>query len=284
MNEHYVNIKVDREERPDVDAVYMQATVAMTGQGGWPMTCVLDHEGSPFFAGTYFPDQPRHGQPSFRQLLEAINDAWTNRSDEVAEASSRIREALARAVELSGGSAFDRGALDDAVEPPRPRLRRGLRWVRQRAEVPAVDGPGVPAPGVDESGDRQGRRGHEHGRPDARRDGRRRHPRPARRRLRALRRRPGAGWCRTSRRCSTTTASCSRSTRAGPRSTTTRTRPGSPAASPTSCSPSWAPTRARSPPRWMPTPRARRAPSTSGRRPSWSTCSGPRTAPGPPSC
>ena len=65
LNEHYVSVKVDREERPDVDAVYMQATVAMTGQGGWPMTCVLDHEGSPFFAGTYFPDQPRHGQPCF---------------------------------------------------------------------------------------------------------------------------------------------------------------------------------------------------------------------------
>ena len=116
MNEHYVNIKVDREERPDVDAVYMQATVALTGQGGWPMTCVLDHEGSPFFAGTYFPDQPRHGQRSFRQLLEAINDAWTNRSGEVAEASRRIREALARTVELSGGAAFDRATLDDAVE------------------------------------------------------------------------------------------------------------------------------------------------------------------------
>ncbi|WP_027860299.1 thioredoxin domain-containing protein [Marmoricola sp. URHB0036] len=115
LNEHYVSIKVDREERPDVDAVYMQATVAMTGQGGWPMTCVLDHEGSPFFAGTYFPDQPRHGQPSFRQLLEAINDAWVNRSDEVAAASDRIRDALGRAVELSGGAAFDAGALDEAV-------------------------------------------------------------------------------------------------------------------------------------------------------------------------
>ncbi len=115
MNAHYVNIKVDREERPDVDAVYMQATVAMTGQGGWPMTCVLDHEGSPFFAGTYFPDTPRHGQPSFRQLLEAIDDAWTNRSEEVAAASGRIRDALARAVELSGGLAFDRASLDEAV-------------------------------------------------------------------------------------------------------------------------------------------------------------------------
>ncbi len=116
LNEHYVSIKVDREERPDVDAVYMQATVALTGQGGWPMTCVLDHEGSPFFAGTYFPDRPRHGQPSFRQLLEAIDDAWTNRSGEVEQASGRIRAALARSVELSGGVAFDRAALDAAVE------------------------------------------------------------------------------------------------------------------------------------------------------------------------
>ncbi len=115
LNEHYVSIKVDREERPDVDAVYMQATVALTGQGGWPMTCVLDHEGSPFFAGTYFPDQPRHGQPSFRQLLEAIHDAWTNRSGEVVEAATRIRDALAQTVQLSGGLAFDRDSLDSAV-------------------------------------------------------------------------------------------------------------------------------------------------------------------------
>ena len=61
LNEHFVSIKVDREERPDVDAVYMQATTAMTGHGGWPMTVVLDHDGSPFFAGTYFPDRPRRG-------------------------------------------------------------------------------------------------------------------------------------------------------------------------------------------------------------------------------
>ena len=116
LNERYVSIKVDREERPDVDAVYMQATVALTGQGGWPMTCILDHEGSPFFAGTYFPDRPRHGQPSFRQLLEAIDDAWTNRASEVVEASTRIRDALAKTVHLSGGQAFDRVALDAAVD------------------------------------------------------------------------------------------------------------------------------------------------------------------------
>ncbi len=115
MNEHYVSIKVDREERPDVDAVYMEATVAMTGHGGWPMTCVLDHDGSPFFAGTYFPDQPRHGQPSFRQLLEAIAEAWTKQPDEVASAAGRIREALTRTADLSGGVAFDEKALDEAV-------------------------------------------------------------------------------------------------------------------------------------------------------------------------
>ncbi len=120
LNEHYVSIKVDREERPDVDAVYMQATVALTGQGGWPMTCVLDHEASPFFAGTYFPDSPRHGQPSFRQVLEAIADAWVNRADDVRQASDRIREALARSTQLTGGTAFDREVLGTAVE----RLRR----------------------------------------------------------------------------------------------------------------------------------------------------------------
>lgn len=75
LNEHFVSIKVDREERPDVDAIYMQATVAMTGHGGWPMTVVLDHDAGPWFAGTYFPDTPRHGQASFRQLLEALIQA-----------------------------------------------------------------------------------------------------------------------------------------------------------------------------------------------------------------
>ena len=64
MNDHFVNVKVDREERPDVDAVYMQATQAMTGHGGWPMTCVLTPDGEPFFAGTYFPPEPRPNMPA----------------------------------------------------------------------------------------------------------------------------------------------------------------------------------------------------------------------------
>ncbi|MFT4298063.1 MAG: thioredoxin domain-containing protein [Aeromicrobium sp.] len=83
MNAHFVNVKVDREERPDIDAVYMKATQAMTGQGGWPMTCVLTPDGEPFFAGTYFPPEPTAASPAFTQVLQALADAWANRRDEV---------------------------------------------------------------------------------------------------------------------------------------------------------------------------------------------------------
>ncbi|HEY6935232.1 MAG TPA: thioredoxin domain-containing protein [Marmoricola sp.] len=116
LNEHFVPVKVDREERPDVDAVYMQATVAMTGQGGWPMTCVLDHEGSPFFAGTYFPDRPRQGMPSFRQVLEALSDAWVNRADDVRGTATNIRRHLQRETVLGGEQPIDADVLDAAVE------------------------------------------------------------------------------------------------------------------------------------------------------------------------
>ena len=90
MNDHFVNIKVDREERPDIDAVYMRATQAMTGQGGWPMTCVLTPGGEPFFAGTYFPPEPRQGMPAFTQVLQALADAWENRRDEVSKVTEDI--------------------------------------------------------------------------------------------------------------------------------------------------------------------------------------------------
>ncbi|MDJ0471514.1 thioredoxin domain-containing protein [Rhodococcoides fascians] len=90
MNEHFVCIKVDREERPDLDAVYMNATVAMTGQGGWPMTCFLTPETEPFYCGTYYPPAPRQGMPSFEQLLTAIADTWSTRRKEVFDASAAI--------------------------------------------------------------------------------------------------------------------------------------------------------------------------------------------------
>ena len=95
LNDHFVAIKVDREERPDVDAVYMAATQAMTGQGGWPMTVVLDHEGNPFFAGTYFPDQPRQGLPAFTQILQALAEAWANRGDEIRAVADNVRRRVA---------------------------------------------------------------------------------------------------------------------------------------------------------------------------------------------
>jgi uncharacterized protein len=83
MNANFVCVKVDREERPDIDAVYMEAVQAMTGHGGWPMTVFLTPEGAPFFGGTYFPPQDRHGLPSFSKLLVAISEAWTQRREEV---------------------------------------------------------------------------------------------------------------------------------------------------------------------------------------------------------
>lgn len=95
MNTHFVNIKVDREERPDVDAVYMEAVQAATGQGGWPMTVFLTPDAEPFYFGTYFPPEPRHGMPSFRQVLEGVRSAWSDKRDEVAEVAGKIVRDLA---------------------------------------------------------------------------------------------------------------------------------------------------------------------------------------------
>ncbi|MFF2995884.1 thioredoxin domain-containing protein [Streptomyces sp. NPDC057950] len=95
LNEHFVSVKVDREERPDVDAVYMEAVQAATGQGGWPMTVFLTPEAEPFYFGTYFPPAPRHGMPGFRQILEGVHGAWTERREEVAEVAEKITRDLA---------------------------------------------------------------------------------------------------------------------------------------------------------------------------------------------
>ncbi|MFI9011890.1 thioredoxin domain-containing protein [Actinosynnema sp. NPDC053489] len=95
MNEHFVNVKVDREERPDVDAVYMAVTQALSGHGGWPMTCFLTPGGEPFYAGTYYPPTPHRGMPSFRQVLEAITHAWHEQGAEVRESAAGIVAQLA---------------------------------------------------------------------------------------------------------------------------------------------------------------------------------------------
>src|SRR6478752_2225219 len=97
LNDHFVAIKVDREERPDIDAVYMDAVQAMTGSGGWPMSLFLTPEGRPFYAATYLPDTPRYGMPSFGQVLEGINDAWRTRRGEVLAQGSQIAKIIEEA-------------------------------------------------------------------------------------------------------------------------------------------------------------------------------------------
>src|SRR3954453_23096801 len=94
MNELFVSVKVDREERPDVDAVYMDAVVALTGQGGWPLTVFLTPDGEPFYGGTYFPPEPRHGLPSFRQVLRAVAAAYRERREDVAAQAEVLVGAL----------------------------------------------------------------------------------------------------------------------------------------------------------------------------------------------
>src|SRR5919205_2713559 len=99
MNELFVNVKVDREERPDVDAVYMDAVVSLTGQGGWPLTVFLTPDGEPFYGGTYFPPEPRHRLPSFRQLLVAVADAYRERRGEVTRQAQALVEAIAQSAQ-----------------------------------------------------------------------------------------------------------------------------------------------------------------------------------------
>ncbi|WP_007023319.1 thioredoxin domain-containing protein [Saccharomonospora iraqiensis] len=115
MNEHFVNIKVDREERPDIDAVYMTATQAMTGQGGWPMTCFLTPDGEPFHCGTYYPPVSKHGLPSFVQVLTAVTQAWTERRDELVEGAGRIVTHIAEQTGPLSEHPVDEQALSSAV-------------------------------------------------------------------------------------------------------------------------------------------------------------------------
>jgi uncharacterized protein YyaL (SSP411 family) len=120
MNERFVSIKVDREERPDLDAIYMDAVQAMTGHGGWPLTAFLTPGGKPFYAGTYFPNEDRHGLPSFRKVLTAIADTWEGRRDEAEEQAGRVVQAIERASSLGGS----RDALSEDVPQ---QASRGLR-------------------------------------------------------------------------------------------------------------------------------------------------------------
>lgn len=104
MNARFVNIKVDREERPDLDAIYMDAVQAMTGSGGWPMSVFLTPEGQPFYGGTYYPPAPRYGMPSFQQILIAVSDAYANKRADIEGQAERLTAALARSGSIAPGT------------------------------------------------------------------------------------------------------------------------------------------------------------------------------------
>ena len=125
MNEHFVPIKVDREERPDVDAIYMEAVQGMTGHGGWPLTAFLDPDGVPFYGGTYFPPEPRQGMPSFRMVMEAVVESWTSQRERIADAAVRIRDQLGAV-----------GQIEPAADEPTSDLIDGaVRRLRMAADM-----------------------------------------------------------------------------------------------------------------------------------------------------
>ena len=117
MNEKFVNVKVDREERPDVDRVYMTALQAMTGSGGWPMSMFLTHDLKPFYGVTYVPPVAMHGRPGFPDLLERIHEAWTTRREEIEEAGKRIRDHLRESIQIPASAGLpEAGTLRDGYD------------------------------------------------------------------------------------------------------------------------------------------------------------------------
>ena len=173
MNDNFVCVKVDREERPDIDAICMEAVQLMTGHGGWPLNVFLTPDQVPFYGGTYFPPEPRHGMAAWPGVLEAVARAWAQQRDEIVEQGSRMAERLGHTAALRAAEDVVLGTepLDDGGAQPARGLRRGQRRLRRRAEVPAVRraaaalGPGRARRLVGEQGGRHGRR-------DAARDGR----------------------------------------------------------------------------------------------------------------
>ena len=117
MNQWFICIKVDREERPDLDEIYMAAVQSMTGQGGWPMSVFLTPELKPFFGGTYFPPEDRYGRPGFSTVLTRMHELWTNERSRVDQAADQLTASLALLGQLQlSTDAFDRGPIDQAYD------------------------------------------------------------------------------------------------------------------------------------------------------------------------
>ena len=138
MNEHFVPVKVDREERPDVDAIYMEAVQGMTGQGGWPLTAFCDPDGVPFYGGTYFPPEPRHGMPSFPMLMEAVAESWGSQRERIRGSAENIRAQLQAVGRIEPSEeAADPGRARRDGPPAADGGRHGERRLRRGAQVPA---------------------------------------------------------------------------------------------------------------------------------------------------
>ena len=201
QNELFVNVKVDREERPDLDAVYMDAVVTLTGHGGWPLTAFLTPEGEPFYGGTYFPPEPRHGLPSFREVLEAVSSAYRERRGEVARSATQ----LVGAIEQAGRRAPSSEPLTESL------LGEAIRGLRASFD-PEWGGfgraPKFPPHSVLEL--LLAARGNGAGRADAGRHGRREACTTSSAAASTATPSTSAGSSRTSRRCSTTTRCWSR--------------------------------------------------------------------------
>ena len=133
MNRDFVNIKVDREERPDLDELYMLATQLMTGQGGWPMSVWLTPELKPFYAGTYFPPTDGYGRPGFPRLLKALSDSWQNRRGELLEQAEKVVEAVKLHVDESEGKTKDKRR--NAKLPVRDWVRLAVEQMADRFDA-----------------------------------------------------------------------------------------------------------------------------------------------------
>src|ERR671910_2552263 len=139
LNERFVPIKVDREERPDVDDIYMEAVQGMTGHGGWPLSAFLDPEGVPFYGGTYFPPEPRQGMPSFRQVLEATSEAYVQKREQIRAAAPRTRQQLAAVGRIEPSTEL----LSEEILT---RATAGLREAADMRNGGVRGGPPVPPP------------------------------------------------------------------------------------------------------------------------------------------